>query len=79
MNSVRTPGTLGRVPNAPKNKHRMVRFSDEDWADLGTLAEDMGTDRSAVLRQLAQWWMRRKGVTLPTRPESDRPVTPPPA
>ena len=67
MNTVRTPVTLDRVPDKPKNKHRMVRFSDEDWALLGALAEQMGTDRSAVLRQLAQWWMRR-GVRLPDRP-----------
>lgn len=53
----------------PKNKHRMVRFSDEDWADLGDLAEKAGSDRSAILRQFVHWFLRRPGVELPERPE----------
>lgn len=57
--------TLEGMPNAPKNKHRMVRFSDEDWADFGDLAAAAGTDRSAILRKLARWWMRRPGADLP--------------
>jgi hypothetical protein len=56
------------MPNKPKNKHRMVRFSDEDWADLGELAGEAGTDRSAILRQFAHWWLRRPGAKLPERP-----------
>jgi hypothetical protein len=56
------------MPDRPKNKHRMIRFSDDDWTDLGALAEAAGKDRSVVLRQLAQWWMRRPGVKLPERP-----------
>jgi len=69
LNLVRTPDTIGPVPNAPKNKHRMVRFSDEDWRELGELTEALGTDRSTVLRQFAHWWMRRRGAKLPERPE----------
>ena len=72
LKTVRTPGTLDRVPDKPKNKHRMVRFSDEDWAELGKLAEEAGADRSAILRQLAHWWMRRRGARLPERPEPRR-------
>lgn len=60
------------MPNAPKNKHRMVRFSDEDWEEFGALTQQEGTDRSAVLRQLARWWMRRRGAKLPDRPEAKR-------
>ena len=56
------------MPDQPKNKHRMVRFSDEDWAELGELAEQVGSDRSAILRQLAHWWMRRRSTHLPERP-----------
>jgi hypothetical protein len=73
--SVRTPDILGGMPNQPKNKHRPVRFSDDDWDDLGRLAEQMGTDRSAVLRQLAQWWMRRRGARPPARPPVSDDVT----
>ena len=61
--------TMVGVPNKPKNKHRMVRFTDEDWEEFGELTEAADTDRSAVLRQLAHWWMRRPGVTLPERPK----------
>jgi len=47
----------------------MVRFSDDDWADLGEGAGEVGSDRSAVLRQLALWWLGRPGVRPPRRPK----------
>lgn len=68
MKSVLTPGRLERVPNKPRNAHRPVRFSDEDWAELGRLAGEAGTDRSAVIRQLTHWWMRKPRAKLPERP-----------
>jgi predicted GIY-YIG superfamily endonuclease len=64
---VRTP----RKPGKPKNKHRMIRFSDEDWADFGVLAEQMGSDRSALLRDLAHWWLGHKGAARPKRPPAE--------
>jgi hypothetical protein len=51
-----------------KHKHRMVRFSDEDWKDLDETAQEIGSDRSAVIRQLVQAWMGRAGVRPPRRP-----------
>lgn len=68
MKPVRTPATLGRVPNQPKSPHRSVRFSDEDWADLDTAAKSMGTDRGTLLKDFAHWYLRRKGARLPERP-----------
>jgi hypothetical protein len=67
------------VPDQPKNKHRMVRFSTEDWHTLGWLASHLGRDRSAVLRELARWWMRAPGAKLPERPTAEqvREVPPP--
>lgn len=56
------------MPNQPKSKHRMIRFSDDDWADLDEAAQSIGSDRSAVIRQLALWWLRRPGVKQPDRP-----------
>ena len=56
------------MPNQPATPNRAVRIDDETWADLGTAAEAAGTDRSAILRQLAQWWLRRPGVRMPPRP-----------
>jgi hypothetical protein len=59
------------VPDQPKNKHRMVRFSNKDWHALGWLATRRGKDRSAVLRELAHWWMRVPGAKLPERPAAE--------
>lgn len=70
LNLVRTPETIGRVPNVPRNKHRMVRFSALDWLGFGWLTKDRGTDRSAVIRELVHWWMRVPGAALPERPAS---------
>jgi len=60
-------GTVGGMGEA-KHKHRPVRFSDQDWADLGAGAGEIGSDRSAVLRQLAAWWLGRPGARPPRRP-----------
>lgn len=57
-----------------KHKHRMVRFSDEDWKDLDETAQEIGSDRSAVIRQLVHAWMGRAGVRPPRRP-APRPRT----
>ena len=50
------------MPNQPATPNRAVRIDDETWADLGAAAEAAGTDRSTVLRELAQWWLRRPGA-----------------
>lgn len=68
LKSVRTPSTLGPVPNKPKSQHRSVRFSDQDWADLHDATAAMGIDRGTVLKELARWYMRRPGAKLPERP-----------
>ncbi len=60
------------MPNQPATPNRAVRIDDETWADLGAAAEAAGTDRSTVLRELAQWWLRRPGAKMPPRP--DRPA-----
>jgi hypothetical protein len=48
---------------------RAVRIDDETWAALGDAADAAGTDRSAVLRELARWWLRHPGARMPPRPE----------
>jgi hypothetical protein len=68
LKSVRTTEKLAGMPNKPKTPHRQVRLSEDDWREFGELAEQSGTDRSAVIRQLVHWWLRRPGVTLPDRP-----------
>ena len=72
MNSVRTLGRLGRVPNKPGTQHRSVRVSDQDWADLETAAAAEGTDRAKIINQLVRWYLRRPGAKLPERPERQR-------
>ena len=35
-------------------------MDDALWAELGELAAQAGTDRSAVLRELARGWVKRQ-------------------
>lgn len=49
---------------------RPIRLDDDLWAELGATASAAGLDRTAVLRQLAEWYCRRPGVTLLERPIS---------
>lgn len=46
-----------RMPATPGH---LVRMDDELWAELGELAANAGTDRSAVLRELAAGWIKRQ-------------------
>jgi hypothetical protein len=57
------------MPNKPATPSRAVRIDNETWDELGVAAAAEGTDRSAILRQLAQWWVRRPGAKLPERPQ----------
>lgn len=43
-------------------------IDDQLWEDLGTGAESIGSDRSAVARQLFEWWLGRPGAESPPRP-----------
>lgn len=54
------------MPNAPKTKHRSVRIDDDDWADLAEQAPS--GDRSAVIKDLVRWYLRRPDADLPERP-----------
>jgi hypothetical protein len=56
------------VPNKPKTQHRSIRIPDDDWDDLGTLADAMGIDRAKAVNQLIRWYIRRPGAKLPERP-----------
>ncbi|MGW3322490.1 hypothetical protein [Streptomyces virginiae] len=63
------------MANQPKTQHRSVRIDDADWADL--LAR--GGDRSAVIKQLVGWYLRRPGAELPERPPAPAPADAPSA
>ena len=68
MKNVRTPGTLGDVPNQPGTQHRSVRVSDEDWTDLDAAAKAAGSDRAKIINQFIRYYLRRPGAELPERP-----------
>lgn len=42
--------------------HRNIRIDDERWAAFGEIAEERGTDRSAMVRA---WIDELRGVTTP--------------
>ena len=68
MQTVRTPGRLGRVPNKPKTQHRSVRIDDPEWNDAEQATRRMGTDRAKIINQFIRWYLRRPGAKLPERP-----------
>jgi hypothetical protein len=72
LKTVRTPATLGHVPNKPGTQHRSVRISDEDWADLDTATTSAGADRGTIIKQFIRWYLRRPGAKLPARPDTKR-------
>jgi hypothetical protein len=66
------------MANMHSKKLRGLRQIDDDlWDDLGTAATAAGSDRSAVSKQFYEWFVRRPGAALPTRPAS--PPDPPPS
>lgn len=56
------------MPREPM-RQQTIRMSQEKWDRLGEVADEAGTDRSTVLRQLADWYLRERGAILPERPE----------
>lgn len=58
------------MANAHKHKQRVIRGADDRlWEDLDTATKAAGTDRSAITRQLWEWYVQRPGAQLPERPE----------
>ncbi|MFH9248206.1 hypothetical protein ACH4LK_22590 [Streptomyces lydicus] len=63
------------MPNVPKTKHRSVRIDDQDWEDLQARAPE--GDRSAAIKELLAWYLRRPGAKLPKRPDVPARSAPP--
>lgn len=58
------------MANAHKHKQRVIRGADDQlWEDLDTAAKAAGFDRSAITRQLWEWYVHRPGASLPKRAE----------
>lgn len=61
------------MANAHKHKQRVIRGADDQlWEDLDTATKQAGIDRSAVTRQLWEWYVQRPGAQLPKRPEAEQ-------
>lgn len=57
------------MANQHKEKLRGIRGVDDVlWKDFDGAARASGSDRSAVTRQLWEWFVRRPGAELPERP-----------
>ena len=62
--------TISTVPNQPQEgRHpRAFRIDDDDWQDLGAVADSMERDRGWLLRKLVAWYLGRPGAEMPQRP-----------
>ncbi len=64
------------MANAHKHRQRVIRGADDRlWEDLDAATKAAGTDRSAVTRQLWEWYVQRPGADLPERPQSSEETT----
>jgi hypothetical protein len=55
------------MPNMHKHKVRGLRNIPEDlWTAFEATAQQMGGDRSAILRRYMEWCVGRPGAELPT-------------
>ncbi|MFE6634680.1 hypothetical protein ACFVFT_14915 [Streptomyces tendae] len=60
------------MANQHKEKLRGIRGVDDTlWNDLDTATKAAGTDRSAVTRELWEWYVQRPGAALPKRPDEE--------
>jgi hypothetical protein len=58
------------MANAHKHRQRVIRGADDQlWEDLDAAAKRVASDRSAITRELWEWFVGRPGATLPERPE----------
>lgn len=58
--TVDTPGTLVRVPNAPKTPIRGFRIPDELYEAARAKAKERGEDLSTVIRAALERYVKRK-------------------
>jgi hypothetical protein len=58
------------MANVHKHKQRVLRGIDDQLVeDFDNAARAAGSDRSAVTKQLWEWFTGRPGAKLPERPE----------
>jgi hypothetical protein len=58
------------MPNVWKTRHRSVRVSDEDWADLLAATESQDSDRGTAIKEFIAWYLHRPDAPRKlTRPD----------
>ncbi len=60
--------------NKRKTRPRNIGIDDQLWAELGQLADQEGTDHTAVLRAWAEYAVRKPGARQPQRLRRDTPT-----
>jgi len=51
-----------------KTPHRALRIEDDAWEQFGAATKELGTDRSAWIRDAILWCIREPGAKMPKRP-----------
>jgi len=64
------PG-VGR-PATGKTFVARARIPLDTWNEFEKAASAAGTDRSKVLNEFVEWYLRRRGAHLPARPDPKR-------
>jgi len=54
----------------PKTPTTPLRIDRATWTEFGEAAAATGTDRSKLLREFIDWYLRRPGAKLPKRPDT---------
>lgn len=55
-----------RTPTTP------IRIDRGTWAEFGDATATMDTDRSKAIREFVDWYLRRPGAKMPTRPTREK-------
>lgn len=53
-----------------------VRMEKSLWRQFGRAAATIGTDRSTLVREFAEWVVREPGARMPKRPDTPTPTVP---
>ncbi len=59
-----------KTRNAPGTPTRPIRVSDNLWEAFGVVAEQLETNRTALVLDYMRWMTRQPGAKLPKRPDT---------
>lgn len=66
------PGKIRPVPN-PENftPIRSIRVANATWDRVKQKSREQGKTPSDLVREFFDWWLRKPGAKLPTRPTAE--------